>query len=185
VGRRIKRCHNPSFGFTTQTRGCKVAGHKGDSRVTSHAPKRANSVREWTFTLLSELPCWGLESQMDFRIFKLWFQGSKPICWKSSLYHWKALNEGYNFASNLIAIEGLHTKLCAPKVVRILVMGILGLPLGSPKTKSHLDVAPVKRHKIYYKGEGGGFPQVWAMVSLMNLRLPMARPNTKSAPTMH
>jgi hypothetical protein len=37
---------------------------------------------------------------------------------------------------------------------------ILGLPLGSPETKSHLDVAPVERRKVYYKGEGGGFPQV-------------------------
>jgi hypothetical protein len=24
------------------------------------------------------------------------------------------------------------------------------------------------RHKIYYKGEGGGFPQVWAMVNLVS-----------------
>ncbi len=46
-------------------------------------------------------------------------------------------------------------------------MGILGLPLGSPRTKSHLDVAPVKSCRIYYKGEGGSFPQVWAMVSLV------------------
>jgi len=31
-------------------------------------------------------------------------------------------------------------------------------------------------------GEGGGFPQVWAVVSLVNPRLPMACPNTKGAP---
>jgi hypothetical protein len=46
-------------------------------------------------------------------------------------------------------------------------MGISGLSLGSPGTKSHLDVAPMERRKIYYKGEGGGFPQVRAVVSLM------------------
>ncbi len=34
-----------------------------------------------------------------------------------------------------------------------------GIPLGSPGTKSHLDVAPVERHKVYYKEEGGGFPK--------------------------
>jgi hypothetical protein len=34
-------------------------------------------------------------------------------------------------------------------------------------TKSHLDVVPMERRKVYYKGEGGGFPQVQAMVSLM------------------
>ncbi len=30
--------------------------------------------------------------------------------------------------------------------------------LGSLGTKCHLDVSVVERHKIYYKGEGGGFP---------------------------
>jgi len=36
-----------------------------------------------------------------------------------------------------------------------------------------------------YKGEGGGFPQVQAMVNLVNPSLPMARPNTKNVSTMH
>ncbi len=31
-------------------------------------------------------------------------------------------------------------------------MGISELPLGSPRTKCHLDVGFVERHKIYYKG---------------------------------
>jgi hypothetical protein len=43
------------------------------------------------------------------------------------------------------------------------------LQLGSPGTKNHLDVAPVESHRIYYKGEGGGFPQVRALVSLVCL----------------
>ncbi len=30
-----------------------------------------------------------------------------------------------------------------------------------------MDVGPVERCKIYYKGEGGGFPQVWAVASLV------------------
>ncbi len=46
-------------------------------------------------------------------------------------------------------------------------MGISGFPFGSLETKSHLDVAPMESCKVYYKGEGGGFPQVWAMVSLV------------------
>jgi hypothetical protein len=33
--------------------------------------------------------------------------------------------------------------------------------------KSHLDVGFVASHRVYYKGEGGGFPQVWAVVSLV------------------
>ncbi len=64
-------------------------------------------------------------------------------------------------------------------------MGISGLPLGNLGTKNHLDVAPVERRRVYYKGEGGGFPQVWAMVSLMSLRSLVVRPSIKSAQTMH
>jgi len=64
-------------------------------------------------------------------------------------------------------------------------LGISGLPFRSPKTKCHLDVSLVERHKIYYKGEGGGFPQVRAMVSFVSSSLLMAHHNTKSAPTMH
>ncbi len=51
-------------------------------------------------------------------------------------------------------------------------MGISGLPLGSPGTKSQLDVASVERCRIYYKGEGGGFPQVWAVVSVVSSSCP-------------
>jgi hypothetical protein len=100
-------------------------------------------------------------------------------------YNWKALNKGYNFASDLIAIGGLHVKLCTPKVARITTEGISGLPLGSFGTKNHLDVAPVEGCKVYYKGEGGGFPQVRAVVSLVSPRLHVVCPSTKSVPTMH
>jgi hypothetical protein len=40
-------------------------------------------------------------------------------------------------------------------------------------------------HIVYYKGEGGGFPQVRAVVSFVSLNLLVACPNTKSAPTVH
>ncbi len=53
----------------------------------------------------------------------------------------------------------------------------------SPGIKCHLDVGLVERHKVYYKGEGGGFPQVQAMVSFVNPNLLMARPSTKSVRT--
>ncbi len=38
----------------------------------------------------------------------------------------------------------------------------------------------VVRHIKYYKGEGGGFPQVRAVVNLMSPCLPVARSCTKS-----
>jgi hypothetical protein len=47
-----------------------------------------------------------------------------------------------------------------PKVVGVLTLVISELPFGRPGTKCHLDVSFVERHKIDYKGEGGGFPQV-------------------------
>ncbi len=58
-------------------------------------------------------------------------------------YRWKAFNKGYNFALDPISIKGLHAKLWAPKVVGVLILGILGLPLRSPKTKCHFNVALV------------------------------------------
>jgi hypothetical protein len=64
-------------------------------------------------------------------------------------------------------IGGLLAKLWGSKVVGVPTWVISGLPLGSPETKNHLDVGFVANHKIYYKGEGGGFPQVWAVVNLV------------------
>jgi hypothetical protein len=60
---------------------------------------------------------------------------------------------------------------------------ISGLLNGSPRTKSHSDATPTEWCKIYYMGEGGGFPWVWAVVSLVSPRLPVAHPSTKGAPT--
>jgi hypothetical protein len=88
-------------------------------------------------------------------------------CRQRATYRWKALKKGYNFDLNLITIEGLHRKLCTLKVVGVPAVAISGLPLRSPGTKSHLDVGPMERHRVYYIGEGGGFPQVWAVVSLV------------------
>jgi hypothetical protein len=58
-------------------------------------------------------------------------------------YQSKALDKGYNFALDLIAIRGLHVKLCASKLAGIPVVRISRLSLGSIETKSHLDVAPI------------------------------------------
>jgi hypothetical protein len=59
------------------------------------------------------------------------------------------------------------------------------LSFGSPETKSHLDVGLAERHKVYHMGEGGGFPRIRAVVSLMSPRSPMVRSSTKSAPTLY
>jgi len=74
-----------------------------------------------------------------------------PWRWLAT-YHWKDLNEGYNFALELISIRGLHTKLWASKITWVPILRISGLPFGSPGTKWHLGASPMARHKEYYKG---------------------------------
>jgi hypothetical protein len=121
-----------------------------------------------------------------------WQFDSRPLnrpdslaCRWCATYRWKGLNEGYNFALDRISIRGFHTKLWAFKVAGVPTLGILGLALRSPGTKCHLSASSMARHKVYYKGKGGGFPQVRAVVSLLNPNLPVVHLSTKSAPAMH
>jgi hypothetical protein len=97
---------------------------------------------------------------------------------------WKALDECYNFDSDLIPIGGLHKKLWSCKVAWVLTIAISGLSFGSPGTKSHSDATPMKRCRVYYMGQGGGFPRIQAMVNLVRPRSPVVLPNTKGAPTL-
>jgi hypothetical protein len=55
-----------------------------------------------------------------------------------------------------------------PKVAGVPTVVISRLPLGSPRIENYLDVGPVERHRVYCKGEGGGFPQVQAVMNLVN-----------------
>ncbi len=71
------------------------------------------------------------------------------------------------------------------KVAGVLILGISKLPLGSPKTKCHLDAGPMANHIVYYKGEGDSFPQVRAVMSLVSPSLPVAHLSTKGVLTMH
>ncbi len=64
-------------------------------------------------------------------------------------------------------------------------MGISGLPLGSSGTECHLDVALMEIYREYYRGEGGGFLQVWVVVSLVNPNLLVVSLSTESAQIMH
>jgi len=55
----------------------------------------------------------------------------------------------------------------APKLREFQLVRFRDSHMGVPEEKSHLDVGPVERCIVYYKGEGGGFPQVRAVVSLV------------------
>jgi hypothetical protein len=48
---------------------------------------------------------------------------------------------------------------------------------GSLRTKSHSDVIPPGKCRVYYMGEGGGFPRVRAVMSLVSLRSPVVLSN--------
>jgi hypothetical protein len=50
------------------------------------------------------------------------------------------------------------------QVLGVQIGTVSGLHLGSPGKKSHLDVAFARSCREYYKGEGGGFPWVQAVV---------------------
>jgi hypothetical protein len=106
---------------------------------------------------------WESNYQFDSRPQKVRNRPDLLSCRWRATYRWKALDESYNFALDRIAIRGLLAKLWGFKVPGVPVDGISGV-LGE---KNHLDVGPVERCRVYYKGEGGGFPQVRAVVSLV------------------
>jgi len=90
------------------------------------------------------------------------------LTWKWRVtYRWKALDKGYKFTLDLIPIEGLQAKLWSPKIAGIPTLAISRFPFGNLETKCHLNVSLLERHRVYYKGEGRGFPQIWAVVSLV------------------
>jgi hypothetical protein len=64
-------------------------------------------------------------------------------------------------------LEVCKRSYAPPKSWESLLAGFRDSHAGVPGEKSHLDVGPVESHRVYYKGEGGGFPQVRAVVNLV------------------
>jgi hypothetical protein len=91
--------------------------------------------------------------QFDSRPLKVGNWPDFLVCRWRATYRWKALNNGYNFALDLISIKGLHTKLCGPKVAGVPTLGISRLPFESPKTKCHLDVGLWRGTKYIKRGK--------------------------------
>jgi hypothetical protein len=60
------------------------------------------------------------------------------VCSGSTTWRWKALDENYNFGSNLVPIQAWGEKLWMPKVPGVQTGTVSGLHLGSPGKKSHL-----------------------------------------------
>jgi hypothetical protein len=131
------------------------------SKITSHEPFGRLQPKLWA----KERP--GVKTpslrENDSRPLKV---GNRPDllgCRQRATYRWKALNEGYNFALDRITIKSY-----APSKSReSWLAGFRDSHAGVPGEKSHLDASSVESHRVYYKGEGGGFPQVRAVVSLV------------------
>jgi hypothetical protein len=92
--------------------------------------------------------------QFDSRPLKVGNRTDPSVCKWSAAHHWKALEEIYKFASNLIPIGGLSKELWTFKVPRIQSRTISGLLLGSPGKKCHSDVGAAGKPREYYMGEG-------------------------------
>jgi hypothetical protein len=75
-------CRNPSLGLATEARACKVAGQEGTPRGTLQLLGVPKSVREWTLTFSSELPCWELESQWTLESSECDYKGQNPLAWR-------------------------------------------------------------------------------------------------------
>jgi hypothetical protein len=96
--------------------------------------------------------------QFDSRPLKVRNRPLLDVRIGSATRRWKALDESYSFALEGIAIRGLLAKLWGSKVPGVPFGAISRLPRGSPGKNNHLDVASVESCRVYYKGEGGGFP---------------------------
>jgi hypothetical protein len=110
---------------------------------------------------------WESNCQFDSRPLKVGNRPDPDVCSRSATWRWKALEESYNFGSNLVPIQAQGEKLWMSKVPGVPTRTVSGLHLGSPGKKNHLDVASTRSYREYYKGEGGGFPRVRAVVSQM------------------
>jgi hypothetical protein len=64
-------------------------------------------------------------------------------------------------------------------------LGISGFLIWESREKWNMGVALVASCRKYYKGEGGGFSHVWAIVSLVSPCMHVAHLCIKIAPTMH
>jgi hypothetical protein len=72
--------------------------------------------------------------------------------WRAT-YRWKDLDKGYNFVLNLISIEGLQTKLWAPKVAKVPTLGISRFHLRVPRQNPTWMMVPWPVTKYIVRGK--------------------------------
>jgi hypothetical protein len=96
----------------------------------------------WTSSAQVMVERKGRESnwQFDSRPPKVGNRPDPSVCRQSATHRWKALEERYKFALDLVPIRGMSRELWAPKVPGVQTGTISGLHFGSPRKKSHLGV---------------------------------------------
>jgi hypothetical protein len=90
----------------------------------------------------------------------IWFPTTKSrklfnfvVCKWHATYRWKALDESYNFALDLVSIRGLYTNLWSPKVTGVPTLGILDFHLGVPGQNGIWALAPWLGIKYTIRGK--------------------------------
>ncbi len=78
--------------------------------------------------------------QFDSRPLKVGNRPDPGVCRWSETHCWKALEENYKFASDLVPIGGWGEKLWTPKVLGVQTGTVSRLHFGSPGKKCHSDV---------------------------------------------
>jgi hypothetical protein len=196
----------PHFGQSVRMRLTPKSGNLKSSRTpaTSELNSRRQNTSPWgvLYTVGKFLKCrcpkWphmnhldicspsygqkkGRESnwQFDSRPLKVGNRPFPDVCRRSAMGHCKALEESYNFGSDLTLIGGRSQEIWVSKVPKVQPGTVSGLLLGSAGKKMSFGCGSrgVTQRILY--GEGGGFPQVRAVVSQMSPRSPVACPNTK------
>jgi hypothetical protein len=103
--------------------------------------------------------------------------------WRAT-YCWKALNEGYNFASDLISIKVCMQSYGAPKSRESQPWQFQNSHLGVSRQKAIWMWALWRGVEYTIRGKVVASPSPSRGESCVSV-LPVARPNTKGVPTMH
>jgi hypothetical protein len=77
----VQMCRNPSLGLTTEVKGLQECGLRG--KPGNHIPyyRKCKRVREWTLTLLRELPFWELAFRWTSKSSKSNCKGQNSLDW--------------------------------------------------------------------------------------------------------
>jgi hypothetical protein len=161
-----------ALGSRPKQRGCKVVSQKGARESLQMLSGVQESEWEWTFTLLKGVQLWELESRCIPESSKRDFRGQNSMVGGVLYIIGKLSTRATTLLQTASQSEVCLQSYGAPKSRESQLGQFRDSHLGVPEQKIHLDVSLVDKHKVYYKGESGGFPQVRAVVSLVCLCCP-------------